>query len=180
MEEKLYFAYGSNINLNQMAVRCPAAQVVGPVVLEDHELLFRGNAGGNGVATIAPHKGHKVHGLLWKITPDCERSLDRYEGYPHLYGKEPVNVWGMSGRELTVMAYIMTGGEWWRDPALPSADYYGGIAEGYRQTGLPVSELERSVRNTRDEIRQMAALESGLGGAKARPPKKKGRDRHER
>lgn len=30
-EDKLYFAYGSNINLNQMAFRCPAAQVVGPV-----------------------------------------------------------------------------------------------------------------------------------------------------
>ena len=26
MTERLYFAYGSNINLNQMAVRCPAAQ----------------------------------------------------------------------------------------------------------------------------------------------------------
>ena len=56
-EERLYFAYGSNINLDQMAYRCPAAQVVGPVVLEDYKLLFRGNARGNGVATIAPHKG---------------------------------------------------------------------------------------------------------------------------
>ena len=34
VEDKLYFAYGSNINLDQMAYRCPAAQVVGPVVLE--------------------------------------------------------------------------------------------------------------------------------------------------
>ena len=50
---RLYFAYGSNINLDQMAYRCPAAQVVGPVVLEDYKLLFRGNARGNGVATIA-------------------------------------------------------------------------------------------------------------------------------
>ena len=25
MAERLYFAYGSNINLEQMAVRCPAA-----------------------------------------------------------------------------------------------------------------------------------------------------------
>ena len=34
MAERLYFAYGSNINLEQMAVRCPAAQVVGPAVLD--------------------------------------------------------------------------------------------------------------------------------------------------
>lgn len=40
-EEKLYFAYGSNINLNQMDMRCPNARVIGPVVLEGYELLFR-------------------------------------------------------------------------------------------------------------------------------------------
>lgn len=39
MAERLYFAYGSNINLEQMAVRCPAAQVVGPAVLDGYELL---------------------------------------------------------------------------------------------------------------------------------------------
>ena len=50
---KLYFAYGSNINLDQMAYRCPDAQVVGPVKLEGWELLFRGS----GVATISPKKG---------------------------------------------------------------------------------------------------------------------------
>ena len=52
MSETLYFAYGSNINLNQMAVRCPDAKVVEPAVLENYELLFRGNAHGYGVATI--------------------------------------------------------------------------------------------------------------------------------
>ena len=48
MEDRLYFAYGSNINLDQMAVRCPAATVVGPVVLDNYELLFRGNRSGCG------------------------------------------------------------------------------------------------------------------------------------
>lgn len=80
-EGKLYFAYGSNINLDQMAQRCPDAQVVGPVTLENYELLFRGNLRGAGVATIAPREGSTVHGLLWNITPECERSLDYYEGY---------------------------------------------------------------------------------------------------
>lgn len=87
MAEKLYFAYGSNINLEQMEYRCPAAKAVGPVILENYELLFRGNTRGNGVATIAPREGSKVHGLLWWITPACEQSLDFYEGYPRLYEK---------------------------------------------------------------------------------------------
>ena len=51
----LYFAYGSNINLDQMSYRCPAAQVVGPVTLDGYELLFRGS----GVATSAPKKVEK-------------------------------------------------------------------------------------------------------------------------
>ena len=34
----LYFAYGSNINLDQMAYRCPSAQVVAPVVLDNYKL----------------------------------------------------------------------------------------------------------------------------------------------
>lgn len=81
MADKLYFAYGSNINLEQMDYRCPDATVVGPVVLENYELLFRRG----GFATIEPKKGERVHGLLWSITPECERSLDLYEGYPRFY-----------------------------------------------------------------------------------------------
>lgn len=104
-EEKLYFAYGSNINLSQMSYRCPAAEVVGPVVLEDHQLLFRGNYRGNGVATIAPCEGQNVQGLLWRITPECEKSLDVYEAFPRLYDKQPVTVQDRDGKTFTVMAY---------------------------------------------------------------------------
>ena len=74
MEENLYFAYGSNLDLEQMAQRCPDAEIVGPVRLENYELRFRGS----GFATVAPKKGSTVHGLVWKLTPNCEQSLDRY------------------------------------------------------------------------------------------------------
>ena len=67
MEENLYFAYGSNLDLEQMAQRCPDAEIVGPVRLENYELRFRGS----GFATVAPKKGSTVHGLVWKITPNC-------------------------------------------------------------------------------------------------------------
>ena len=43
MEENLYFAYGSNLDLEQMAQRCPDAEIVGPVRLENYELRFRGS-----------------------------------------------------------------------------------------------------------------------------------------
>ena len=42
MKETYYFAYGSNMNLDQMAYRCPAASVVEPVYLEGYRLTFCG------------------------------------------------------------------------------------------------------------------------------------------
>ena len=176
MAERLYFAYGSNINLYQMDYRCPDATVVGPVALENYELLFRRG----GFATIAPKEGGKVHGLLWKLTPECERSLDVYEGYPRLYEKEDITVRTGDGKDVTVMAYIMTG-ELWRDPTIPSPAYYGGILEGYRQNGLPVPELEAALKNVHDEVRQIRHFERMqemdlFSGEK--PGRKKGR--HER
>ena len=39
---RLYMAYGSNMNLEQMADRCRTAEVVGKGILKNYELLFRG------------------------------------------------------------------------------------------------------------------------------------------
>ena len=152
MSRKEYFAYGSNLNFDQMAYRCPAAQVVGPVVLEGYELLFRGNASGNGVATIKPKEGQQVHGLLWRITPGCERSLDLYEGYPHLYRKENLSV-TMDGGERDIMAYVMTGE---REYGVPARSYYETIARGYADAGFDIGVLneavQESVRRMLDEV----------------------------
>ena len=46
MKESYYFAYGSNMNLDQMAYRCPAASVVEKVKLEGYRLTFCGRGKG--------------------------------------------------------------------------------------------------------------------------------------
>lgn len=106
-KEKLYFAYGSNMNLNQMAFRCPDAEVVESVRLEGYRLAFRTNGGGNGVATILPEEGSYVDGVLWRISERDEQHLDHYEGFPFLYGKEPVTVTNQDGVRREIMAYTM-------------------------------------------------------------------------
>ena len=107
-KEKLYFAYGSNMNLNQMAFRCPDAEVVESVRLEGYRLAFRTNGGGNGVATILPKEGSYVDGVLWRISERDEQHLDHYEGFPFLYGKEPVTVTNQDGvrREIKDAAVL--------------------------------------------------------------------------
>ena len=176
MAGQLYFAYGSNINLGQMEQRCPAAKPIGPVVLDGYELRFRGNGGGYGVATIAPKKGGHVAGLLWELTPECERALDYYEGYPHLYGKEAVTVRDRAGQAYTVMAYVMRERYW--EPAMPSSSYYIGILEGYRENGLPVAWLKQAWERTVKEVHQRTEQVNGQFTKPAKISKR--RDGHER
>ena len=155
MSETLYFAYGSNINLQQMAVRCPDAKVVEPAVLENYELLFRGNAHGYGVATIRFKEGSQVHGLLWRLTPECEQNLDTYEAYPQLYDKQKVPLRTKSGKQVQAMAYVMTH-EKERLPTTPTRSYYTSIQEGFRQNGLPEQALKDALFNL---IHETQALE---------------------
>ena len=157
-EEKLYFAYGMNVNLKKMARVCPDAHVVSPAVLEDHELIFRGNTAGNGLETIVRKAGGKVHGVLWRITQEGEDSLDTYEGYPNLYDKQQIMVHDLNGQEFSVMSYIMADD---RFPQLarPSSYNYKVIFEGYQQNGLPVAELKRALWNCVQEARRQAAIQ---------------------
>ena len=92
-----YIAYGSNMVEEQMAYRCPNATVLMPVVLSGYELTYRAG----GVATVIPKKDSEVLGLMWSITPECEKSLDRYEGYPNFYHKTDVAVTDPETREET-------------------------------------------------------------------------------
>lgn len=125
-ENKLYAAYGSNMNQHQMAIRCPYATVIGNGMLEGYELLFRGGTKG-AVATIEPRDGGMTPVLLWEITPRCEDALDRYEGWPRLYRKETVGV-TFDGQVVEVMAYIMNEGY---GLGSPCQEYLDTILEGY-------------------------------------------------
>jgi gamma-glutamylcyclotransferase (GGCT)/AIG2-like uncharacterized protein YtfP len=138
--KKVYLAYGSNMNLEQMAVRCPDAAVIGTTTLRDYQLLFRGGRH-SGVATIERKKGSSVPALLWEITTRCEKSLDGYEGYPHLYRKENVTV-SLDGDELVAMAYVMNEG---LPLATPGVRYYAGILDGYRDCGFDEAILRQAV-----------------------------------
>ena len=99
MTGRRYIAYGSNLNRAQMALRCPDAKVVGTGEIKDYELLFRGNRNG-AVATVEPKKGESVPVLIWEISPRDEFNLDRYEGYPRLYGRS--DHWNDTGGTLSV------------------------------------------------------------------------------
>ena len=155
IDSKLYFAYGSNMNDEQMEFRCPDAEAVGTVCLEGYRLAFRSNGTGRGVATILPDETGRVEGVLWKISADDERHLDLYEGYPSLYGKETVEVKGRDGTLLPAMAYTMT--ERFRgNPARPSTGYLHGILTGCAEHGI---EMDSVLDAVREAVRESADRE---------------------
>ena len=136
---KLYIAYGSNLNRAQMADRCPTAKVLGSSVMEDWRLLFRGEHEG-AVATVEPFQGCSVPVLVWEITPADEAALNRYEGWPFFYRKETVKV-QLNGKTVTAMVYIMNEG---RPLGQPNCYYYSVILAGYKDAGFDVEILRQA------------------------------------
>lgn len=139
----LYIAYGSNLNLPQMAFRCPTAKVVGASEIKGYELLFRGGRKG-AVATMEPLEGSSVPVLLWKIRPGDEQALDRYEGYPHFYRKEMMEV-ELNGEAVPGMVYVMNGGH---ELGAPSDFYLNTIMEGYKTAGFDTDFLDQAVEKS--------------------------------
>jgi len=133
----LYFAYGSNLNVAQMARRCPAADLLGRFTLKNHRLVFRG------VADVVPEDGAKVVGGVWRITKDCEARLHRFEGNGSAYRKEYVPVSGGLPGEDWMFFYAMNS----EGIYPPSQRYLDGIREGYRDFGISVAQLNAAVRH---------------------------------
>lgn len=157
--KKLYLAYGSNINLEQMAYRCPDSKVVTAGMISDYELQFRQ------VATIEPKEGSEVPVLVWELGSQGELNLDKYEGFPHLYRKEDIEV-EINGETQKCMAYVMNRGE----ISPPSKRYFNCILEGYRENGLNtdylIKALEHSLylqrQSEQEEIEEDENLEEGF------------------
>ena len=139
----LYIAYGSNLHLEQMGYRCPDAEVAGKGVLKGYDLLFRGYRH-SAVATVEPLENGAVPVLLWDISRQDERSLDRYEGWPSFYRKEIISV-EFNGGETPAMIYIMNRGP---EFGTPSEAYYNTIREGYESAGFDLEYLENAAEKS--------------------------------
>ena len=84
----LYFAYGSNLNHYQMQERCKDCKYIKNTFLEGYKLSFCAVSRSYGVANVVKKTSSKVPGGLWEISPEDEKILDDYEGYPSLYTKK--------------------------------------------------------------------------------------------
>ena len=155
----LYWAYGSNLNVNAMARRCPQAKFVGPLTLDDGAIVFRG------VADVIHMPGSVVPGGLWEITKECERSLDLYEGVAgRFYLKRYLTLRvGQKVRECLYYQMRMS-----RGILPPSETYYQTILQGYRDFGLNEEILRKALRESWDRKEPTQQL-IGRWNKKGRP-----------
>ena len=145
-KDRLYIAYGSNLNLEQMKRRCPTAEVVGRAELKDWRLWFRGG-NRSAVATIEQEQGFTVPVLIWRIQPEDEVALNHYEGFPFLYRKETLRL-TVNGKWVRAMVYVMNADR--HSYGIPSAGYFNTIREGYESAGFNVSILYDALKHSKE------------------------------
>ena len=130
--KKYYIAYGSNLNVKQMKMRCPGATILGTTKLKNYELLFKGSKTGS-YLTIEKKEGSTVPVVIWEVTESDEKSLDRYEGYPIFYYKKEMKLQykGIrTGTRRTVNAFVYIMHE--ENPVgVPSIYYMKTCIDGY-------------------------------------------------
>lgn len=131
----LYIAYGSNMNLKQMKMRCPNSKVVGNGKLFGWKLVFNVHAD---IITTDDMKD-EVPVVLWNIHDDDWDMLDRYEGYPHYYIRRNVLVMMDDGEIVEAIAYVMTDDR--KGIALPYKEYFNTILRGYKDNGIKTDGL---------------------------------------
>lgn len=150
VRRRIYLAYGSNLNMDQMAHRCPNAQFLGTGLLRDWKLVFR-----RGYLTVEPEKGCELPFALWAVDREDEKALDRYEGYPRFYYTldTEVEYTDLSGleRKAEVFFYRMHSKFSYE---IPSWGYWETCSNGYEDCGLDEAFLEDALKETRRLIRE--------------------------
>jgi gamma-glutamylcyclotransferase (GGCT)/AIG2-like uncharacterized protein YtfP len=130
-----YFAYGSNMCRQQMAQRCPGAQIQGRASLVGHRFIINSR----GWASIVPQPQSIVHGVIWHLTDRHIKTLDHYEDVAlDLYRKLTVTLASECGTQsFAAMTYISTH----TDHGSPQKPYIKGILNAAQNLCLPPDYL---------------------------------------
>ncbi len=148
---KIYIAYGSNMNIKQMKMRCPTSKKIGVGKVKGYELLFKG-AEHNAYATIEPNENAETDVVLWDITEQDEIALDHYEGFPVFYTKEHITVLQENGEELEGMVYVM---DQKHALGMPTTAYFKTVLKGYLDNDMNPERLLKALSVNSHKIEEL-------------------------
>lgn len=141
-----YFAYASNMNRTQMQQRAgnPAEEKVAR--LDNYELNFEKVArGGTGTGNLVPAAGKVVYGVLYRVTEQQLKVLDRFEGVPEHYRRSEVTVTDAEGNKIAAQVYLARKV---RRGLKPDRLYLQRIVQGAEEHNLPADYIQQLKRIT--------------------------------
>jgi hypothetical protein len=137
-----YFAYGSNMSLEQIKGRCPSCEFKGVAVLNGKKVVCN-KLSKNKIdhfAGLVDSPNDQVMGVLYQLSSDDISSLDdREKGYHRSTGKFFVEEIG-TRRQIDCFTYLVTNPV---TPHRPSAEYLDRILKGCRDHKLPQEYVEK-------------------------------------
>lgn len=132
----LYFAYGSNMSQEQMNQRGPGAEIISAATLQGCRFLINER----GVATLLPNPDSLTPGVLWRISAEHEKSLDRFEGCAQgIYDKCYREIITPDGGTARALVYIDHNNQQF---GAPRDGYMERIIEGAVEHELPEAHVQ--------------------------------------
>jgi hypothetical protein len=152
----LYFAYGANMDVADMAARAPQSRLIGPARLPRHRFIIMAE----GYASILRDPRQSVHGLLWDLALADLRPLDRFEGVDRgLYAKISQPVIAADGAKRALV-YVAANAA----PGRPRPGYLEGILAAAQAHGFPKPYLDELARWKSSGAKTIAAAATPEAG----------------
>ena len=143
MSRVLYFAYGSNLDAEQLRARCPSSSSRFAARLRPHRLDFThySTRWTGGAADVLPHSGEEVWGVVYELDEGDLTLLDRFESG---YERVTLSVEAEDGASHAVITYMVRQ----KRNFLPSDIYLDKILRWGERWELPAEYLA-SLRQVR-------------------------------
>ncbi len=138
-KDKYYCAYGSNLNLANMAKMCPNSKPFKTGYIDGYELVFRGKE--EGFLNIVTCPGSVVPVLMWEIDERDIDALNTYESFPDLYDIVDIDV---ISDGVVYNCYVYEMREKF-DYKKPSDEYIEMCEEGYKDNGFDLNMFNKIV-----------------------------------
>ena len=132
-----YFAYGSNMNWQQMQRRCPSARFVCVARLPDYQfgITRHSRLRDCGTANVFPAHGQEVWGIVYEVTDAELALLDTFEDG---YRREVISLLPAEDHRPPVQALVYVA-EIESNVPHPNAEYRRLMVEGAKHWQLPAT-----------------------------------------
>ncbi|WP_320172406.1 gamma-glutamylcyclotransferase family protein [Maridesulfovibrio sp.] len=140
-----YFAYGPNMNPEQIQERCSNPVVIGPARLPGYQMAFFGYSWiwDSGMETVIPAPGKDLWGVIYELGSTDADSLDAWQDIrlngTGSYFHSPVVIFSPEGEQYEAVLYRK---DILGTPTPPSREFLEFILQGARIHGLPESYVK--------------------------------------